>query len=377
MKIRLALGALALAVLAACGGGGNVETPPAPSTNETKRIVVFGDSLSDGGTYMRANQQILAANVNPALVAAPVGKFTNSPGAIWVEALGTALNVAVVNERYEYGAASPLAATNGANSAAGATNYAQGGSRVAGFPGVGCTPLVNNQCTGQAAVPVTVQVDRALAKGPFTASDLVFLWAGANDVFFNTSVANAELVATGTALGRPLTAAETQGIVGKYVIEMEKAAIDLVTQIKRVQAAGAQRVVVMTIPNAAQSPFGVVSGPAAQGLITALANGFNNSLRNELSLKDLGVLLFDAGALASSYYTKPAENGFTNVAIPVCNVPTALGSSSSFCFTGGPFINPVPAATSMFADGVHPSLASHAKFGTAMLEALRQRGWVR
>ena len=41
MKIRLALGALGLAVLAACGGGDSA--PPAPSSNETTRIVAFQD----------------------------------------------------------------------------------------------------------------------------------------------------------------------------------------------------------------------------------------------------------------------------------------------------------------------------------------------
>ena len=47
MKIRLALGALALAALAACGGGGGTDPAPvqAPPTLETTRLVVFGDSL--------------------------------------------------------------------------------------------------------------------------------------------------------------------------------------------------------------------------------------------------------------------------------------------------------------------------------------------
>jgi hypothetical protein len=38
------------------------------------------------------------------------------------------------------GAASPVAATNRVNAAASATNYAQGGARVAKVPGVGCNP---------------------------------------------------------------------------------------------------------------------------------------------------------------------------------------------------------------------------------------------
>lgn len=75
MKIRLALGAMALAVLAACGGG-DAGGPAAPSTSETTRVIAFGDSLTDGGAYSRGNAALLAAQGLPAGL--PVGKFTNS-----------------------------------------------------------------------------------------------------------------------------------------------------------------------------------------------------------------------------------------------------------------------------------------------------------
>jgi phospholipase/lecithinase/hemolysin len=378
MKIRVTLGALALAVLAACGGGGNTVSPPAPSTNTTSRIVAFGDSLTDGGTYSRANSAILqsAAGI-PAAAANTVGKFTNSPGSVWVEVLASKLSLTIAPERFEVGAANPVAATNGANSAANATNYAQGGSRVAGFPGIGCNPNAAGVCTGNAAVPVSTQIDRALAKGNFQPTDLVLYWAGANDVFHNATLASNDLTAATIAAGRALTATEQQAILGKYVIAMEEAGLATMNQLRRLKAAGAQRIVVMTIPNAANSPYGDANA-AAKPLLTALSSAYNDQLKKEIALNDPGVLLFDAGALATAYRNNPAANGFTNVTIPVCNVPTAFGNSSSFCSSLiTAWLYPVPAATSLFADGVHPSLAAHDKFGNAVLEALRQKAWVK
>lgn len=389
MNYRLALGAIALAVLAACGGG-DPAGPAAPSSNETTRVIAFGDSLTDGGAYSRGNSLILQNQAGiPASAANLVGKFTNSPGDVWVEVLAKKLGTTIAPERFEVGAASPVAASNGANSAANATNYAQGGSRVAKVPGVGCNPNAAGACTAQAAVPVSTQIDRALAKGAFNAKDLVVIWAGANDVFFNATVAGAEVQAATIAAGRPLTAAETQGIVGKYVIEMEQAGLAALAQVRRVKAAGAERVVLMTIPNAAMSPFGVAGGASTQGLVTALADAYNNQLKKEIQLSDPGVLLFDAGALSATWYANPTANGFVNVQAPVCNVPASLGSSSSFCFItaapAGSAQNPFarvlpPGATqdnSLFADAVHPTLAAHAKFGNALYDALKAKNWVR
>lgn len=393
MKIRLALGALALAALAACGGGGGTDPAPvqAPPTLETTRLVVFGDSLSDGGAYALGNSLILQTQAGvPQAAADLVGKFTNSPGAIWPEVLAGRLGISVTPERYEVGAASPVAATNRVNSGASATNYAQGGARVAKVPGVGCSPNAAGACTAQAAVPVSVQVDRALAKGSFSNTDLVVVWAGANDVFFQATAAGEEITRTSIQLGRPMSSAETTALISsKYGPEMVQAGLDTLAQVRRLQAAGARRVVVMTIPNAALSPFGAAGGASTQGLLTALAGAYNDTVKREFGTPETGVLLFDAGSLAASWYQNPAAVGFVNVQAPVCDVPAALGSSSSFCFitpapagsAQNPFQRVLPAGVtpenSLFADAVHPSLRAHSLFGGALHDTLRARGWVR
>lgn len=395
MKIRLAQGALALALalLAACGGGGGTDPAPvqAPPTLDTTRLVVFGDSLSDGGAYALGNSLILQTQAGvPKAAADLVGKFTNSPGPIWPEVLAARLGITVTPERYEVGAASPVAATNRVNTAASATNYAQGGARVAKVPGVGCNPNAAGACTAQAAVPVSTQVDRALAKGSFTSTDLVVVWAGANDVFFQATAAGEEIARTSAQLGRAMTTEETTALISsKYGPEMVQAGLDTLAQVRRLQAAGARRVVVMTIPSAALSPFGVAGGASTQGLLNALAGAFNDTLKREFGTPETGVLLYDAGALVAGWYTNPSSVGIVNVQAPVCNVPATLGSSSSFCFTTAapagsaqnPFQRVLPAGVtadnSLFADGVHPSLRAHSLFGSAFYDTLRARGWVR
>lgn len=392
MKIRLALGALALAALTACGGGSGPAPAPiaAPPTNDTSRLIVFGDSLSDGGAYSRGNSLILQLNAGvPAAAANLVGKFTDSPGAIWNEVLATRLGITIAPERFEVGAASPVVATNALNTGTQATNYAQGGARVAKVPGVGCNPNPAGACTAQAAVPVSTQIDRALAKGSFQATDLVVVWAGANDVFFNATAAGNEITAEATRLGRPLTSAETNALItSKYGPEMVQAGLDTLAQVRRLEAAGAKRIVVMTIPNAAQTPFGVAGGASTQALITGLAGAYNDTIRREFSAPSSTVMLFDAGALSSAWYTNPASVGFVNVQAPICNVPASLGSSSSFCFITGatpsasnPFLRPLPAGVtpdnSMFADGVHPSRKAHGLFANALYDALKAKSWVK
>lgn len=385
MKIRLALGALSLAVLAACGGGDSA--PPAPSSNETTRIVAFGDSLTDGGTYTKFAQAAVAQATGGAITAAPVGKFTNSAGPVWVEALAGKLGISISNERFEYGSSFPVPAQ--INSAATASNYAQGGSRVAKQPGIGCNPNAAGACTGATTVPVSQQLDRALAKGSFSEKDLVVFWGGNNDVFYNLNLAGPEITAAVTAATQAgqtpaQIAALQQAIAGKYVIEMEQTALALLQQVKRAQAAGAQRVLVMTLPDSANSPFGQSAQVGASGrtLLSTFVKAFNEQLRKELALMESGVMLYDAAALAAQTYANPAAAGFTNVAVPVCD-PAKTNNTSLVCFEiPGVFSTyfpaaVAPAATSLFADGVHPTVASHAKVAAAVYDALKAKGWVR
>ena len=148
---------------------------------------------------------------------------TNSPNAkIWAsvvaEKLGIPLDVDVIN---------------GVSNTINGGNYAQGGSRVSNPIGVS-----NNPAIGITTIPVTEQIDRLLADTPtFNRNDLVALWAGSNDGFIQFATVAVGAITPQVALA-----------------EMSTAATQLLAQIDRLKAAGAQNIVVITVPNLGVTP---------------------------------------------------------------------------------------------------------------------------
>lgn len=197
---KLAIAAMALAVLAGCGGS----SPEAG--DQTVRVkfssqVSFGDSLSDVGTY----------NVGT-VAALKGGKFT-------INGDNTAINPTLTGRNWtelvaaQLGLPAPCAAMTGleGNAAqgfsvarvnhAGCYGYAQGGARVTNPVGPG------NAATGSAlgalTVPVVTQVANhlAISGGKFKGDEIVFVMAGGNDVLFQLSKLSADATAAGTAAG--------------------------------------------------------------------------------------------------------------------------------------------------------------------------------
>ena len=181
---------LAAALLSACGGSdpyvpGNGSPAGAPTTKGSFTAVVsFGDSLSDIGSYAPATS--LAGNGTPPFFG---GKFTtnetsngqpdaNPLGKVWVELVAASLGIVVTPAEVGFGASSvkcPAAANPAFASTC--TAYGQGGSRVTDPNGIG-------HSTGALTVPVVTQIANHLARfGSFRTSDLVFVYAGNNDVF--------------------------------------------------------------------------------------------------------------------------------------------------------------------------------------------------
>lgn len=139
MKLRLrhALAAAALALLAACGGGGTQVDPFAP-----QRLIVFGDEQSlltpDGRRYAvnglrdNAGQIQLDCSANP----------------IWVQTVGNAWGLV-------------LAACNPSGRTVNSLQYAELGATVAG---------------------VRRQIDRHFSGGAVTRTDLITVFAGMHDI---------------------------------------------------------------------------------------------------------------------------------------------------------------------------------------------------
>lgn len=197
---KLAIAAMALAVLAGCGGS----SPEAG--DQTVRVkfssqVSFGDSLSDVGTY----------NVGT-VAALKGGKFT-------INGDNTAINATLTGRNWtelvaaQLGLPAPCAAMTGLEgdatkgfsvarvNHAGCYGYAQGGARVTNPVGPG------NARTGSAlgalTVPVVTQVANhlALSGGKFKGDEIVFVMAGGNDVLFQLSKLSADATAAGAQAG--------------------------------------------------------------------------------------------------------------------------------------------------------------------------------
>ena len=107
------------------------------------RIIVFGDSLSDGGFF----RSILPLPPG-------AGRFTTNPDPVAPEVLAAQLGLPLVTA---YGQ--------------GGTNFAVGGARVTAANGV--------------SIPITTQINNFLAAGgTFGPNDLVYIQGGGNDFFF-------------------------------------------------------------------------------------------------------------------------------------------------------------------------------------------------
>lgn len=315
------------------------------SANELRfdRLHIIGDSLSDGGTYSQAVQ----AGGGGLLPAIRYRWLTNAPdgssltyGEVLARNLGITLDPNVIS-------GVPLAGLP--EIAVGGTNYAEGGSRVSQQPGIGSNPAI-----GITTLPLSVQVDRLLVDTPsFNANDLIILWGGANDVF-------AQSGAVGAGLITPAMAAAN----------MAQAATDLVAQVARVRTAGAETVIVVTVPDIGTTPFGVSQGLAGSALLTGLSDAFNAQLMAALGGS---AVIVDSGKLLGAIQADPARYGFTApgaATIPACFDAVGNPIQSLGCIQGAPGVL-ADSELRVFADGVHPTARAHEVFGAAAFAGLQ------
>ena len=308
------------------------------------RLYTLGDSLTDGGAYSGA---IISGG-------APAGLYrwtNNAPDGsslVYVEVLANNLGLRLpVRFITVTGPNDPSSGANGAN-------YAQGGSRVAEQPGIGYDPA-NPFIT---TLPVSEQVDQLLTDRPqLSSKDLVILWAGANDGF--TQFGSISSGASTTTAG---------------LTNMAVAATSMATQIDRIKAAGGKNIVVMLVPDLAQTPFGaLVTAANASGgsLLTALTGVFNQTLLTAATQRD--AFVFDSNKVLTAVLADPTRFGFNvnTLGSVACGTnPSATGindfynTSLSSCFNNNP-------DDFLFADGVHPSSKAHELFGEILTGTLR------
>ena len=393
-KIRvLGLSLITAALLAACGGGddpyvaGSTPTAGAPTTKGTfTAVVAFGDSLTDNGAYAPATS--LTANGQAPYFG---GKFTTNgaSGTVWVENLATRMGLAITPAEVGFAGTSvkcPAAAVS-ASLAGTCTGYAQGGARITDPNGIG-------KSGGALTVPVAKQIENHLARfSSFKDSDLIVVFAGANDVFtqFGAFTAKATQIQTAAATGqiaqdeaqRQLFAAQTAAQT-----EMKKAATELSGYVKnQILAKGGKYVAVLNLPDIADTPFGKSLPASVQPVLTDLSLIFNLWLREGLGNQPVKIV--DTLSMFKDLYQNPAKYGIVNVSAPACDavkIAAITGGrvtdgSSLFCNAtpGVPFNGLRAGADSntwAFADGVHPTTAGHRIFADVAFEQLKAYGWL-
>jgi len=194
-QYKLAVGLMAAALVAGCGNNSGSAGNQSTKIQYTSQVS-FGDSLSDVGTYAVGE-----------IVALHGGKYTvntlTPSEQNWTELMAATLNLPA-----------PCAAQTGLDGLAaegfsvpvvnhaGCFGYGQGGSRVTLPYGPGNanlpTALGGSPVLGQLTLPVQMQIQNHLNAngGKFSGTEVVFVLAGANDIFVNYATS---AVAAGTA----------------------------------------------------------------------------------------------------------------------------------------------------------------------------------
>ena len=301
-------------------------TPALAQQGTFSQTVFFGDSLSDAGFFTP-----LLVQQDPQ--AAVLGRFTTNPGLVWSEYLA---------DFYGTGAAPAWTATGAAPQPGTGSNYAVGGARVGQdeVGALGYTPSLATQ----------VGAYLAATGGAADPNALYTVWGGANDIF--------------AAVQAP---EQAQQMIGAAVT----AQVGLVGALK---AAGAQYVLVPTVPNIGATPRFLAGGPVAQAGGTALSQAYNQALFAGLAGQGLSVIPLDTYSLLNEVIADPAAYGFANVTGTACQPQI---TAQSLTCNPNTYVSPGAPDTYLFADGVHPTSRTHAlvaQAATAMIEAPRQVG---
>ncbi|MBS0334893.1 MAG: autotransporter domain-containing protein [Proteobacteria bacterium] len=276
--------------MAACGFALIAAGAARADDQHLTKLYVFGDSMSDNGAY--------AASAPPG-----AGAFTTNPDPMWDEIVANTLRLG------------PLAPH-----AAGGTNYAEGGARVA------VTSPLQRGGPDITRTPIVTQVDNFFSSGgKLDSHSLVMMVGGGNDVF--AALAN----------GPAYTSADIQ--------DLTTAANALAGQLKRVKDAGAGVVITESIPQ-----FDL----------------YNQLYKSALAAAKPNVLFFDLYKLVAQIEADPGRYGIVNTTDQACNV----GRIEAYLCTPSLLVSPNADQTYLFTDSIHFTGAGQAMEADGILSVL-------
>ncbi len=278
------------------------------SATDYGSVVVIGDSLSDTGNIALAiganPSQIISGNSYIPDQPYALGQFSNAN--VWVKGFASALGVSLA----------------GQPSLASGSDFAWGGARV-DSDGAGLPPSLSAQ---------TSQFLAGHDSGPLTG--LFVVQGGGNDARDALRAAATSGDPFGVIATRAAAYAQATGLI-----------------VDRLQAAGAQHIIVWDVPNLGALPAVTAQGAGAAFLGGQVSLAMNTALSARLA-GESGVQLFDVYGLMNSVLADPASHGLINVT-DACGA--ALGCNPSSYF---------------FWDGIHPTSAGHALLTQGMLAAV-------
>ena len=392
---RLAAAATAVAILAACGGGGADQTSQRAGITSIK---VMGDSLSDVGVFkgIPTNGRIFS-----------VQDSASEPNTDWTERIAALLGVPQLCNFFKYtgAAAAPFSLVPGC------TSYAVGGGRINNF----------NPQTGAGASPfsITYQLQVASSAGNYKSTDLLLIDGGGNDAadlvgaYLNAAKDGGASYAamTGTLIPAgtlaPMLANGQAGLAqvgGTYMVAL---ADKFYGSIKtNALDKGAERILVLNTPGITNTPrFQMVLGGIAaaygggatgagaraqsEALFKSWVEAFNSRLAT-LVANDKRIVLVDFYTAFNDQIANPAQYGLTNVTTPACPI-TGMGSDGlplynfQTCTAAALSAMTPPAGatggsnwwqTYGFSDGFHPTPLGYQLLSQLVAKSLATAGWL-
>ena len=185
-------------------------------------------------------------------------------------------------------------------------------------------------------------------------------------------LATADANAAGAAAGATYATGTGAGIA---LANMSTAGKELADAVKSMLANGAKKIVVLNVPDASKTPYGVSAGPQQQPLILAMTQSFNTRLKAELAGVS-GVLFIDAFAENQKQFAMPSQFGLSNVSDKVCKVDSVTNPSGSSLFCNPSNVIAGDTSRYLFADGVHPTPYGHKLLAQFVNKELVLAGWL-
>jgi outer membrane lipase/esterase len=375
-------------VLAGCGGASDgADTAPKTSVSSVK---VFGDSLTDSGTF---GYKFTIQSSDPA-----------NPFLIFPERVAASFGFNSLCSFFKFNGTTFIPNST-------CTNYAVGGGRV--------NNLTNTDAPSN-AVPFSIPYQMAAGSASLAANDLVIIDGGSNDLADITGAFLGASSQTGiatyqAALGTLLPAATVMAIIGTpsstslataggaYAQALAQSLVAAINT--NVLSKGVKKVVVVNSSDFTQTPrfqavlagiaaaYGTPQRDAVQAAVRAWIQAFNAGLAQGLT--GTGVQVFDFYTEGNRIFADPAQYSITNDTTPACpvvagGVDTLTGQASlSFAVTvaacnSASMSASIPVGetspdwwkSDAFSDNFHPTPLLHQLIAQSISLQLARAGWL-